>query len=303
MKKYLLLSALMPMMSIAQTSEAYVAPGDLRTFLDYNIGADTSLPSSTPSLGIKGDKFQWGLPNKVDNLTNWNLPPAPDTALSDINKTANDPCPDGYRIPTASEWQGVISNNAVQWIGDFYEEGSTYNRHTSGLLVNNSLFLPAAGNQVVGGALYSNNGSGLYWSTTASGNQNNASALVFSWTGQMHSSSKHILVNPIYKSRAGNIRCIKEEQRSLLLLSTSDVNRTKKGNVIYPNPAKGEFFIDSDSKFKVELYDSKGKVLISKDVNGSSKEAINVSGLSNGVYLVKVTIAGKTSTEKLIVKN
>lgn len=88
-----LMLSLISIAGISQTQQAYVTSGDLRTFLDYNIGADNSLPSTTPSLGIKGDKYQWGLPNKIDNSTNWNAAPSPDTALSDVTKTANDPCP------------------------------------------------------------------------------------------------------------------------------------------------------------------------------------------------------------------
>jgi hypothetical protein len=143
----------------AQTQQAYVAPGDLRTFLDYNLGADTSLPPKVPSMGLKGDKYQWGRIAKVTSSTDFNATPPTDNALSDTFKTVNDPCPSGYRIPTAKEWQGVIDNNSIQWVGDFIEDGTNmYNRHTSGILINNSMFLPAAGvNNYGSGNLYSNN--------------------------------------------------------------------------------------------------------------------------------------------------
>lgn len=119
--------------------------------------------------------------------------------------------PSGYRIPTGAEWSGVIANNSVQWVGNFYEDGyGVYNRHTSGLLINNSLFLPAAGSINVGGEIASNNANGVYWSTTSLGYLNYVSALIFYWAGQMPSTSKGIQVNPMYKPRGGSVRCIKE---------------------------------------------------------------------------------------------
>jgi hypothetical protein len=45
----------------AQTSTAYVEPGQLRTFLDYNMEASVMTNSLTPSNGLHGGKYQWVL--------------------------------------------------------------------------------------------------------------------------------------------------------------------------------------------------------------------------------------------------
>lgn len=283
----------------AQTQQAYVAPGDLRTFLDYNLGADTSLPSTTPSLGIKGDKYQWGIPTKISSSTDWSAAPAPDTALSDVTKTANDPCPTGYRLPTGSEWQGLIANNSIQWVGNFYEDGwGVYNRHTSGLLINNSLFLPAAGSINVGGTIASNNASGVYYSSTALGYLDYVQALVFYWAGQMPSTSKSIQVNPLYKPRGGNIRCIKEIVAFPLVLNTKETNQQGGKAIIYPNPAKNSFSVALKNKSKVELYDNLGKKVISKVV--TSGEEVNIQSLNKGTYHVKISNGKDTYKETLL---
>lgn len=282
----------------SQTQQAYVAPGDLRTFLDYNLGADTSLPSNIPSSGIKGDKYQWGVTAKIDNSTDWSASPATDAALSDAVKTANDPCPTGYRLPTGAEWQGVIANNSVQWVGNFYEDGwGSYNRHTSGLLINNSLFLPSAGSINVGGEVASNNASGVYWSSTGLGYLNYSSALVFYWAGQMPSTSK---ANPLYKSRGGNIRCIQQNTSPRAMVINTKEVKDNKDMIIYPNPTSYSFKVKGNDNKKVQVYNNMGKLLLSKNLKGD--ESVNIESFNKGVYYVSITKEGKQYKE-LLIKN
>ncbi|SCY46710.1 T9SS type A sorting domain-containing protein [Flavobacterium caeni] len=81
---------------------------------------------------------------------------------------------------------------------------------------------------------------------------------------------------------------------------------TKQFNIaglkVYPNPAKGgNLFITSDSNEtkSVAIYNVLGKQVLTATVNNAP---INVSNLSAGVYIVKVTEAGKTATKKLVIE-
>jgi hypothetical protein len=49
----------------------------------------------------------------------------------------------------------------------------------------------------------------------------------------------------------------------------------------------------------VVIYDVLGKKVLGTSVN---EQAVNVSALNSGVYIVKVTEAGKTATRKLVIK-
>lgn len=72
------------------------------------------------------------------------------------------------------------------------------------------------------------------------------------------------------------------------------------GLKLYPNPVKNSLFVTSDSfaPKHVELFDILGKlVLNSKVINDS----INVSALSKGIYVAKITEEGKTTTRKIII--
>lgn len=71
---------------------------------------------------------------------------------------------------------------------------------------------------------------------------------------------------------------------------------------MYPNPLKGNtLFLTSTAKadMSVQIFDVLSKeVLNSKVINNG----VNVSELTAGVYIVKVTEEGKTATSKLVIQ-
>ena len=71
---------------------------------------------------------------------------------------------------------------------------------------------------------------------------------------------------------------------------------------MYPNPLKGNtLYLTStaNADMSVQIFDVLGKeVLNSKVMNN----AVNVSSLNAGVYMVKVTEEGKTATRKLVIQ-
>lgn len=74
------------------------------------------------------------------------------------------------------------------------------------------------------------------------------------------------------------------------------------GLKMFPNPLTGttlNILSDNNDVKTVAIFDVLGKQVVStKTTTG----AVNVSNLSSGVYMVKITEAGKTSTRKLVVK-
>lgn len=73
------------------------------------------------------------------------------------------------------------------------------------------------------------------------------------------------------------------------------------GLKIYPNPAKNNLYVTSDNfdEKNIEIYNVLGKIVLSTKVINAP---VNVSKLSNGVYIVKVTENKKTSTRKLVIE-
>ena len=90
--------------------------------------------------------------------------------------------------------------------------------------------------------------------------------------------------------------------------SLADVNLSSSsfdninGLTMYPNPLKGNtLFLTStaNAAMSVQIFDLLGKEVLKSDVINN---AVNVSKLTAGVYVVKITEEGKTATRKLVIK-
>ena len=84
-------------------------------------------------------------------------------------------------------------------------------------------------------------------------------------------------------------------------LSSSSFNAID-GLTMYPNPLKGNtlyFTSTANADMSVQIYDLLGKEVVNSKVMNNN---VNVSGLTSGVYIVKVTEEGKTATRKLVIQ-
>lgn len=160
---------------------------------------DYTLNPFTPVQGIAGDNFQWGKTAAVANVTTsdkkitpWSLAKGSNPQFYNSNtantdgiktaiKTANDPCPDGWRLPTRSEWMGGMNtDNNTQSRKGTWSGASTTTNYSAGLALTPvgssttiTLVLPAVGNRASKDGVLENRGvQGWYMtSTQASGSQ------------------------------------------------------------------------------------------------------------------------------------
>lgn len=81
-------------------------------------------------------------------------------------------------------------------------------------------------------------------------------------------------------------------------LSTIESTKTSK-IIIYPNPTSDRFFVQGLNSGNIQVYDLNGRIVINEKYN---EKGINVSALSKGVYVVKITDKNINFSEKLIIK-
>ncbi|WP_407476768.1 fibrobacter succinogenes major paralogous domain-containing protein [Elizabethkingia anophelis] len=170
-------------------------PANFKEFMCQNLGATEGIDPFSSEAGNHGAKYQWGAQTRESgryysqaddqssngDISGWNTIKKPTDSWSDTRKTAYDPCPSGYRVPTVAQWQAVISNNNVERVGTWVNDGSNY---TTALYFRSpsnirTLMLPTAGNRnSMGGGLSYRGMYGFYWSS--SGSDSYASYLSFS---------------------------------------------------------------------------------------------------------------------------
>ncbi|NQW42536.1 MAG: PKD domain-containing protein [Bacteroidetes bacterium] len=89
------------------------------------------------------------------------------------------------------------------------------------------------------------------------------------------------------------------------LSTNTSINSISTGNklAIYPNPNNGMFTINSQaSGMKVEVYNIIGEKVLTQNTTENTMN-INLGDKAKGIYLVKVTVNGVTSTTKVTVAN
>lgn len=151
---------------------------------------DWAIHASTVENGLWGGKY-------VDY--EWHAPLADETQ-------ANNPCPEGYRVPTVAEFLAMC--------GSVLDATLKYNsKYTiadpNTLFAESALHLPSSGDVVYNtatGAIAHGNERGVYWTNSsaakAGDNYNNASRMLF-MAGQ-------VIVNPYQRTNAYSIRCIRD---------------------------------------------------------------------------------------------
>ena len=202
------------------------------TFMCYNLGADPNMtidqqiayePSGDTDATVFGDLYQWGRrtdghekrtntgkttmtsPTDVvvhsDYITvlDWRSPPNP--AMWGATKTANDPCPAGWRVPTYSEWRSIFNDEGDLGTGGQKNDQATANEWirkinygsnptgTSGFAIRPyslsepTLFIPSTSVRNANtGNLNPTNENGYYWGSSVDGN--NSHSIYISSTNQ-----------------------------------------------------------------------------------------------------------------------
>jgi len=90
--------------------------------------------------------------------------------------------------------------------------------------------------------------------------------------------------------------------------NTIEENQFSNSFMIFPNPANDEFITEFTTKnainFSIELINETGKIVQRKHFKNSRgifSHRFNISSLSNGIYLVKISFDNSSICKKLIV--
>lgn len=192
---------------------AFIATGVYKVFMCHNLGAtNTTLDPNIPVQAIHGNYYQWGRATIVANASTpsgaiggWNTASAADGSWLDASKTVNDPCPAGFRVPTAADWTGVRNTNTVSRTGTWAADATNFGTavHFGPSTSDRTLTLPAAGfRDPDDGTLTSRASLAHYWSSSATS---------FASTGKYFGSDFFFTtVANLLRTNGFSVRCIAE---------------------------------------------------------------------------------------------
>jgi uncharacterized protein (TIGR02145 family) len=188
---------------------AFIAPGVYKVFACHNLNANVSLDPNVPAEGLHGNYYQWGKKQPFATpyglIVTWNTTYAPVGAWLDGSKTINDPCPEGFRIPTKADWDKVLAFNTVSRTGSWLNSNFTTAIHYGPSSTIKTLTIPATGYLATGsGALSQRGNRGYVWSSTSSGSGNSLSGFGLGFFNSTHTVSGFIPINGF------QVRCVSE---------------------------------------------------------------------------------------------
>jgi|GEM_PF-2692388 len=189
---------------------AYVSKELWKEFMCHNLGANYDAHPINKITDLYGNKYQWGVKEPattheedVNNASKTIVPVNTEIdAWRDDFKTENDPCPNGYRIPTIIDFEGMIEYNKWELL-------KTWNEKENYLMkFGEDLIMPIAGyrNSQSQNVLYPNL-HGHYWVSIKSIGDRSK---IFSFYrhNELYPGIRDIVRKEIY---ALPIRCCKED--------------------------------------------------------------------------------------------
>ncbi|MCT4318471.1 FISUMP domain-containing protein [Elizabethkingia anophelis] len=189
-------------------------------WMRHNLGANLIADPDVPTQQINGDYYQFGKKTAAANVTTpansiskWDISSAPNDAWNSGSflvaiKTANDPCPDGWRLPTNREINALDKGTNKSTAGTVQNSATNYSAAkvlTSVFDPSIKMTIPFSGYRSASdGTLLSRGERGGFWSATP--NFSNATQAVQWALYDMHP------INNNYpwatRSEAISVRCI-----------------------------------------------------------------------------------------------
>ncbi|NOZ45452.1 MAG: T9SS type A sorting domain-containing protein [Chlorobi bacterium] len=207
-------------------------------------------------------------------------------------------CPDGWHLPSDAEWTELTDYlGGIEIAGGKMKETGT--SHWS--VPNEGATNESGFNALPGGVRGPNNSEyffamgeqGKFHSTTTESDDSTRT-----YNRRLYYDSAEVDEDTDNSNNSLSVRCLKNN-------TGTSINQIEKNNPIriYPNPTKGNIYIDqlSNNQSTVFIYNLIGSIIYTKQIT-QANATLNISDLQKGIYFIQVKSDKSSSTEKIILE-
>ena len=209
-------------------------------------------------------------------------------AVIDTNKI----CPTGWHVPSDVEWTQLTTYLGGEFVagGELKEIGTTH-WHTpnTGATDETGFTALPGGSRDIYGTFDDMGDYGVWWSTTQYDGIN-------AWKWSMLYNYKFCSKSYSTMTNGFSIRCINDS-----IVTQIHDNNIDKNIQIYPNPSTDRVYIDCAERqnIKMQVYNIIGECVFESVLTSGTNE-IDISSLTTGIYVIKLTGTDGTYEQKLI---
>ncbi|MEI6766017.1 MAG: FISUMP domain-containing protein [Bacteroidota bacterium] len=299
---------------------AFNCPAQTVTDIDGNVYNTVSIGTQVwmkENLKVKHYRNGNAIPNVTDNSSWGNLTTGARSFYDNDSLNSvpvygglynwyavNDPrkiCPLNWHVPSEPEWNvlskfldNTVDTNASGWVGthiggDIKEAGySHWNSPNAGASNSSGFSAMPAGTRYPDGSFLNIGTHADLWSSTPFDDNN-------IWRRNLGWDKATFNRNYYVKTYGFSVRCICD------FASNIENNNFQKEFKIFPNPASDRININYTvtENVKMQIYNIVGAVVIQSELIGGSNE-IDISSLSKGIYIIRLTNNTTTVQQKLI---
>lgn len=203
-------------------------------------------------------------------------------------------CPSGWHVPSDSDWTVMeveLGSDTIAIGGNMKEAGIAHWGSPNTGATNSSNFNALPGGKRKGDGMYFNLTGGAYFWTSTLGSTNNSAK-----SRNLSYNNNNLYYADMAPTYGFSVRCVKNSLTTQIK-NSSIINHIQ----IYPNPAIDRIYIDYAERqdFNMQVYNIIGECVLHGDLT-SVTNMIDISSLTTGIYLIRLTDTNGTYQQKLI---
>jgi predicted transcriptional regulator len=111
-------------------------------------------------------------------------------------------------------------------------------------------------------------------------------------------------VHNIYYAIRDENNCYNFDLTEIVVVNILDIHSVEDGDevLIFPNPNHGEFFVETNEKCTMRVFNNQGGLVLSKEIHSGNRTKVTMNHLASGVYLIQLTTKTNVISKRVVIQ-